>query len=142
MAPIVTIDPEVSRYPILDEAGLYGSGMQHEADVELTRFEWPAAERLPAFDRENERGPYAYFGFVVTSETKGKVFYDHWEPIGKNSGSKAPQIMLDLGVTTSDNPSFDSETVAPRKVAAIEVTAPRKGDDGRMFNGRLVRVIG
>lgn len=140
--PIVQIDPDISKYPILDEPGLYGPGLQHHADVELARFEWPATERLPAFDKEGARGPYAYFGFVVTSPEKGKVFYDHWEPISANSGSKAMTIMLDLGVITSDNLSFDSDSVAPRKVAGLEVAAPRKGDDGRMFNGRLVRVIG
>lgn len=140
--PIVTIDPSISEYPVLDQPGLYGHGLQHEADVELSKFEWPAVDKLPAFDKENARGPYAYFGFVVTSPEKGKVFYDHWEPISAKSGSKAMQILLDMGVVTSDNLSFDNEQVAPRKVAGLEVLAPRKGDDGRLFNGKFVRVIG
>ena len=139
---IVQIDPEASRYPVLDEAGLYGHGLTHEADVELSRFEWPAAERMPAYDKDGKKGPYAYFGFVVNSPTKGKVFVDHWEPIAANSGSKAQQLLLDLGVITGDSLQFDDSTVAPRKLAGIEMGDPRKGNDGRLFSGRVLRVIG
>lgn len=140
--PIVIIDPESERYPVLDEAGLYGHGLTHEADVELARFEWPASERMPAFDREGKRGPYAYFGFTVVSPDKGKVFVDHWEPIGKGTGSRARKLLIDLGVVADGVFEFDAAQVAPRKVAGFEVGDPRKSDDGRLFTGRLLRVIG
>ena len=144
--PIVQIDPTASNYPIIDEAGLYGPGLQHEADTELAAYERETADtklsRYPAYDLEGKRGPYAYFKFTITQPAKGKNFVDHWETIGPNTGSKEEQMLLDMGVISAKGESFDSDAVAPRKIAGLEIGAPRLSRDGRLFTGKVIKVIG
>ena len=137
---VVTINPDASKRPVLENAGVYGPGMEHEADVRLDTFECPA-DRMPGYDRDGERGPYAYFSFRVITEQTGMIFFNHWEPIGSFTGSKLTQMLegLGVGIEGDGNGSlqFDSEGVAPRDVAGIQVSAARNG-----YNGRLIQVIG
>lgn len=137
---LVQMDPKAESRPHLPQAGLYGCG-KGGFEVELTRFEHPAEERLPAYDKEGERGPYAYFGFQCKGDS-GLVFYDHWEPIGPGTGSREPTWLRNLGVEVSDALEFDPDTVAGRG-CIIEVKDPRKDkNSGRIYNGNLVQVIG
>lgn len=137
---IVTINPDASKRPVLEHAGIYGPGMEHEAEVTLDQFECPA-ERMPGYDRDGERGPYAYLGFKVITEATGMIFFNVWEPISDFSGSKLVQHLTALGVATEDDGNgavtFDADTVAGTPVAGIQVTASRNG-----YNGRLVQIIG
>jgi hypothetical protein len=143
---IVSFSKNIEQRPILDQAGQYGQGLQHEADVELARFECPAEDRLPAFDRDNERGPYAYFGITVTRPDGTKVFYDHWEEVGEGTGSRLREHLANAGAPISegeDDFNFDPADVAPRKLGGIEVKDPRSNKEGtRLFSGGLVRIIG
>ena len=137
---LVQMDPKAESRPILPQAGLYGAG-KGGFDVELTRFEHPAQERMPAYDREGEDGPYAYFGFVCKSDNE-LVFYDHWEKIGPSTGSREATWLRNLGVEVTDDQQFDPETVAGRK-AILEVKDPRESSkDGKVYNGNLVQIIG
>jgi len=136
---LVQLDPRASQRAVLPIAGHYGAG-KGGFEVELAHFECPAADRLPAYDKEGERGPYAYFGFECRSPEVGVIFYDHWEEIGPNTGSKAQQWLSNLGVSFDDQGRFDPDSVAGMK-CIIEVTDPRESN-GKTYNGRLRDVVG
>jgi len=139
---IVKIDKRASSYPVLEHGGMYGPGLQHEADVELTQFECPA-EKMPAYDRDGERGPYAYFGLVVITSDGERVFVDHWESIAPGSGSKALVHLKNAGVAVSEDGEFDDSDVAPRKLGGIQVADARPSKDGsRLYNGKLLAIVG
>ena len=156
----VQIDPAIEQRAILPVAGKYGHGHDVECDCELSRFEWPAKERMPAFDREGNDGPYAYFGMrltlgagVIPDFEGGVIYYDHWEPIRPGSGSRARKWLVNLGVEGAAEGDFEDSTVAPRK-CAIDVGEPRKEyekdangkkttvETGRVFSGYIRNVIG
>jgi hypothetical protein len=138
---LVKMDPKAESRPHLPTAGLYGLG-KGDFDVKLTRFEHPAEERMPAYDREGEKGPYAYFGFECRSDEQGLVFYDHWEPIGPGTGSRESTWLNNLGVDVTPNGEFDDSTVAGRE-CIIQVKDPREDKKtGRIYNGNLQQIIG
>ena len=137
---IVQIDPQAESFPHLPNAGLYGAG-KGGFEVELTGFEHPAEEKMPAYDKDGERGPYAYFGFVCKGQD-GIVFYDHWEPIGPGTGSREVKWLRNIGVEVTENLEFDTSTVTSRKVI-IQVKDPRTdAKTGKVYNGNLVNIIG
>jgi len=137
---LVKLDPKAENRPHLPTAGEYGAG-KNGFDVELTKFECPAEDRLPPWDQDGERGPYAYFGFQAKSDEAGIVFYDHWEEIGANTGSRTEKWVRQLGVEV-ENHTFDPADVAPRKVI-IEVADPKDSKEGdRTYSGRLKNVVG
>ncbi len=136
---LVQMDPKAESRPILPSAGFYGAG-KGGFEVELTRFEHPAEDQMPAYDKDGEKGPYAYFGFQCKSEEQGLVFYDHWEQIGPGTGSREATWLRNLGVEVTDDLQFDPDSVAGRK-AIIEVKDPRSSN-GRSYNGNLVQIIG
>jgi hypothetical protein len=131
------LDPKAAMRPILPTAGQYGGGLNN-TDVELTRFECPAEDRLPAYDPEGTEGPYAYFGFQATGD-HGLIFLDHWEPIGPGTGSRVERWLEQIGVTIVDH-EFDPSEVAGRKVV-VEVNDPRTAKDGRVYTGNLKNVV-
>jgi hypothetical protein len=137
---LVQLDPRASNRPILPTAGHYGSG-KGDFDVELTRFEHPAEERMPAWDPEGERGTYTYFGFQCRNvKDNSVIFYDHWEPADPGSGSRTAKWLSQCKVDITPDLQFDPDTVPGRQVI-IEVADPRKTDDGREFSGRLKNVM-
>ncbi|TFH66182.1 MAG: hypothetical protein E4G90_04880 [Gemmatimonadales bacterium] len=136
---LVQLDPRAAHRAVLPTAGHYGEG-KGGFDVVLARFECPASERLPAYDKEGDRGPYAYFGFECRSSEVGVIFYDHWEEIGANTGSKAPQWHANLGVDFDEQGRFDPDSV-PGTKCMNEVADPRESN-GKLYNGRLRDVIG
>jgi len=143
---IVNIDPTVLERPVCQE-GVYGSGLQHEADVELTGHENPAEEKLPAYDPEGLRGPYAYFGFKVRTGEGQLIFVDEWVDVKVGSGPKIREMLIQAGVELADDGNggfqYDTDSVAPRKVNGIEMAAPRPSKTtGTMFNGRVKAIIG
>jgi hypothetical protein len=143
---IVNIDPRVLERPVLAE-GQYGQGLQHEADVELTGFEFPAVENLPAYDPVGARGPYAYFGFKVVKADGKTLWPEEWVEIGEGSGRKIQDFLSAAGVDLTDDGkggfNFDNTSVAPRKVNGIQMAAPRASKTtGTMFNGKVMAIIG
>jgi hypothetical protein len=138
---LVQLDPRASDRPILPTAGLYGEG-KNGFDVELTRFEHPAEDRLPPWDQDGENGPYTYYGFQCKSrEDHSIVFYDHWEEAGAGTGSRTAKWLLQVGVEMTEDLQFDPDSVEGRPVI-IEVADPKKREDGRKFSGRLKNIIG
>ena len=143
---IVNIDPTVLERPVLKE-GVYGPGLQHEAEVELSGHECPAEEKLPAYDPEGERGPYAYFGFQVRTSDGKLHFIDEWVQISVGSGRKIQEMLTQAGVDLADDGKggfdYDTGSVAPRPVNGIQMAAPRASKTtGTMFNGKVVAIIG
>ena len=143
---IVNIDPKVLERPVLAE-GQYGPGLQFNADVELTGFECPAEEKLPAYDPDGARGPYAYFGFKVAKADGKTLWPEEWVEIGEGSGRKIQDFLAAAGVELTDDGNggfrFATEDVAPRKLNGIQMAAPRASKTtGTMFNGKVVAIIG
>ena len=143
---IVHIDPTVLEYPVLQE-GIYGPGLDNEADVELSGFECPAEEKMPAYDPEGERGPYAFFGFKVKT-AEGKLFFvDHWTKIGTGSGPEVSNFLECAKVDKAEDGQggfdFDTSDVAPRKVNGVQMAAPTTSKNtGAKYNGRVKAIIG
>ena len=138
----VQIDPRSADRPVLPTAGEYGAG-KNGFDVILSRFECPAEERACPWDREDEEGPYAYFGFMCKGQTpdgnKLVIFLDHWEKIAESTGSKALRWLRQVGVSVSEDGIFDPGDVTGREVI-ITVSDPRTGKDGSIRNGFLNNV--
>jgi hypothetical protein len=142
------IAPDAKDYPVL-EAGFYGNGLDHEAEVTLTEFTVPGMADFenPRFDPEGERGPYANLKLkVYVNENSTIYFVDHVEPFGSNSGSKLVTFLEAMGVETWEDPDgqieYDESTVAPRKLAGVELSAPTTSKKtGRKYNGKVRQVI-
>jgi len=137
---LVKLDPRASDRPILPTGGLYGAG-KNGFDVELSKFESPAEDRLPPWDQDGNEGPYSYFGFQCRAEDNSIVFYDHWEQDAPGSGSRTARWLAQAGVDITEDLEFDPDDVPGRKVI-IEVADPKSRDDGRTFSGRLRNVVG
>ena len=117
---------------------------------ELMEFESPKAEsgsemldRMPAFDREGERGPYYRFNFQLTLAEGGKRFVTEWV----DSSRKLKAWLQALGVPLQEQGdafAFDDEDVAPRKVGGLDIKPPRqdKNDPSRFYTGGVRQVIG
>ena len=140
---IVEIKPgDMKQFTVL-EGGQYGSGLQHEADVELTKFQFPATEKnLPGYDKEGKEGPHAYF-LVRTVLPNGK---DALSRCHIDNMDKLKLALAAIGVEVADTPdggiAFDGDDVAPRKLGGVEVKDAREGKDGVMYNGDVIRFLG
>ena len=146
---IVNIDPSVLERPVLKE-GTYGPGLQFEAEVDFTGFEYPAEEKLPAYDPEGTRGPYAYFGFRVKPEDGKLYFIDEWVDCSRGSGRRIQDFLTAAGAAMQDDGhggfNFDPEAVRgelPKPVSGLQMAAPRTSKTtGTQFNGKVMAIIG
>lgn len=138
---LARIDPKSELRPHLPTAGEYGAG-KNGCDCKVSAFEYPAEEMLPGYDREGERGPYAYFGFQVRGADLpgGVVFHNEWQEVAEGTGSKALGWLKNLGVSVSEDGEFDPDDVVGRE-CIIEVGDPKESN-GRIFTGRLRQVFG
>ena len=135
---MINIGPNQGARPVLD-AGMYGSGLENEAEVSL--FDFEAGCDPPGWDKEGKEGPYFKFSFRVV-DPEGTTYFPNCTV---NFGKKVKTMLADAGVTVTENPDggfvFDESEVAPRPVGGIEVKAPSVTDDGT-FPGKVLRVIG
>jgi hypothetical protein len=134
---------DMKRFTTLP-GGQFGPGLQYDADVELTQFQYPAAEKnLPGYDRSNERGPYGFFLFRITlPDGDSALVRMHTDNLDKMravlTGAGVEIAVHDDGVGFG----FDPDQVAPRKVGGVEIKEPREGNDGNTYTGDVIRVIG
>lgn len=140
---IVNIKPVAEDRPVL-EGGQYGPGLQNDAHVELTAFEFPdengMLDRMPAYDRDGEKGPYVRFNVRVDLANGGGTrFVEEW----RTFTNRLKNDLRNCGVEVQDKPDgsfdFDPQQVAPRELGGIEVKAPRqsKQDPDRRFPGGI-----
>ena len=142
---IIEISTEEAQRPYL-MGGEYGSGLTHEADVELWKFEYPAVERTCPFTKERawkdedpENRHHAYFGITVVTPNGDKHYLDIWK-----RGSQLKKTLLQCGVVPTSLPGggfqFDSEDVAPRKLGGVRMGDPREFE-GEMRNGFVNAIL-
>lgn len=133
------LDPSSSARPFL-VAGEYGPSRTFEADCEISKFQIPAEEN-PRYDKEGERGPYAFFEIKVRSEDRGFVTIFHHESIKENSGSRVLPWLRDLGLATDDGNIPDVDAVPGTKVVVV-VGDPRKDQNQEdvYYTGKLMRI--
>lgn len=151
MGEMISI-PTSSRRRPLPEGGIYGPGLQVEADVELYSLE--PAEQPPGYDKAGEFSPYWEFTFRIMPADGPQYFVRDKVSFAAGSGSKAIPWLEAAGVPfeTSVDPdgnecfNFDKDAAAPRKIGGIEMGSPREwvGDDNvkRQAHGRILQVIG
>ena len=133
----VTVTKEESTRKVL-EGGVYGQGLDHEADVELVTFEWPA-ETNPGFDKDGKQGPWALFVARVVDAEGNQHF-----PKKYVAGPGLARTLTAIGVAFESRAEggfdFDDEDVAGRKIRGIEVKAPREYND-TMYTGDISAFI-
>ncbi len=141
--PIVNIQPSDMREFVTLEGGQYGSGLANDCDVELTTFEFPATGRnLPGYDKEGKKGPHAFFLVRVVLPTgQDTLVRCHIDNMKKLKVALVA-VGVEVAASGSDGIAFDTEDVAPRKLAGVEVKDPREGPNGTMYNGDVIRFIG
>ena len=140
----VTIKPKAENRPVL-EGGQYGPGLQNDAKVELTEFEAPdengMLERMPAYDRDGERGPYCRFNVKV--EYNGSTFFvTDWREFTNRLKNDLRNCGVDVIDQTDGTFTFDDAQVAPgggRELGGIDLKAPRqaKDDPERRYPGGI-----
>lgn len=145
----VTYNPESAKRAFLPNAGTYGPGCEHEADV--TIFEVALAEPgsldAPFDDKECEKDSYTVWQFQVVHQ--GVVLFARSRAQANtlpNMGSKNIPWLNNLGVVpTGDEdgyPRYDLSKLSGIK-CAIRVAAPRqnKKDPTEWFTGAVIDVF-
>jgi hypothetical protein len=150
----VTIPVDAGEYPV-PEAGLYGPGLQWEADLELYKVEKRGEN--PGFDKEGTRAPwYRYTWRIMPAD--GPYYYVREDlSHASKSGSQALERLKIVGCPMEEiiDPDtgkqvmrFNLNEAAPRKFqGGIEMAGPkpytnkRTGKEG-MDHGRILRVFG
>jgi hypothetical protein len=149
------VNPRNEPAPYIEEAGTYGSGLAHEADVELIEFEAPdengKLERMPAYDREGKNNVYFRFNFKLVLANGQTRFLTHWA-----TPRTLRQCLVDCGVEVTDNPDgdfdFEAGSVAPTKIGGLDIGPPRAGKfpkshpqagepNGRWYTGDLNGIV-
>jgi len=122
--------------------GQYGPGLPNDADVEVIGFDYPAEGRnLPAYDRENKEGPYAYFLIRITLPDGQSTLVNHVTNDLNTFGKLLTAMGVEVAQTPEGGIAFDSDDVAPRKLGGIELKEPREAKDGNTYTGNVVRFI-
>lgn len=120
------------------EGGLYGEGLDHEATVELVGFEYPST-KLPGWDKDGAKGPWALFTVKVTRQDGERAFFDKFvEPI------MLAKYLVSVGVepefTGDGGFTFESDEVAGRKLVGVEIKPPREWN-GKLYNGDIKQFL-
>ncbi len=140
---LVSMDPSASNWPYLT-AGKYGPGMDHEAECEITEYEFPALE-APRFAPEDPPESWAKMRIKVRVEggISTVLFVDI--PIGPNSGSRLGDWLTALGINVSDDGTFAHDPDhLPGTKCAVEVGDPRKdkNDPKKFYTGNVRGLFG
>lgn len=139
---LVSIDPAASNRPYL-LGGTYGPNLQHDADCEITEYEFPALEP-PRFAPEDSPNNWAKMQIKVrvTGGITTVLFVDI--NIEANSGCRLGEWLTAIGIDC-DGEGFthDPDTV-PGTKCAVEIGDPRpaKNDPNRMYSGRVRNLYG
>jgi hypothetical protein len=141
---IVRINPKSKDYALLQAGGKYGPGAEHSAEVVCREFKGQVDPGDgPGYDPQCDRNQYCKFVFAVDSVEYGQVFVRDWQPLEANSGSRALEYLVNLGVPVDDEGNFDDEYVVGSK-CVLEVGDPveSKKTPGRWFTGNVKGVYG
>jgi len=141
---IVELHPDAQKRAFL-HSGLYGPGMNHPAECEVTDYQFPADE-TPGWDKENKENveDWAFIRIQIRSEEFGLVNVFHHEPISANSGSRLGNWLNALGVPVEgDTFRHDTDQVVGCK-CGVEMGDPRqdKNDAEKFYTGKLLQVFG
>ena len=141
---VVEFHPDAQKRPYL-RGGQYGPGMPHQAECEVTDYQFPADE-TPGWDVENKENveDWAFIRIRVNSDEFGMITIFHHEPISADSGSKLGNWLVGMGIPVEGETfRHDADLVVGTK-CGIEVGDPRqdKNDAEKFYTGRLLQVFG
>lgn len=158
---MIQYDPDESgQGPYLKVGGKYGMGMEHPADITVSRFV-PVRDEdgMPQFmlDEINNavtagqpRPRWARVGYAVVSEEFGKCFVDedlrHGRQLNERLTTLGIQQQVEETTDSEGKPrrvaTFSTGTIVGTKVGCIEVLDPKKSANGKWYTGRVKQVVG
>jgi len=138
----VQLHPDAEKRTYL-RAGQYGPGLPHEAECEVTDYQFPADEP-PRYRPDDPAENWAFIRIRVNSVEFGSGVIFHHEPIAEYSGSKLGPWLVAMGVPCDGvGYEHDTDQVVGRQVA-VEVGDPRedKKEAGKFYTGNLLQIFG
>lgn len=150
MSPHVSYNPEAANRAFLPQAGTYGPGCEHEADVTIysVKVAEPDSPDAPFDDKKCEKDSYTVWNFQVVYD--GKVVFARSRAQANtmpNSGSKNLAWFANLGLQPTESPDgtlgFDLDKLTGLK-CRIKVGKPRqnKEDASIWYTGAVSDVFG
>ena len=109
---IFSFDPTEMNKPLrpfFDKAGTWGPGCDHDAECEITGYEFPAGKN-PPYDPNGEQGETALFVIRCTRQGEANINADWWVP-----QNKAKAVLQALNVHVEDNGDHDSDAIVGLK---------------------------
>lgn len=143
MSDIFQFDPDAGKFPYLDRGGKYGPAGLAEivAEVEVSDFtpfiEQGSEREGPGWDRNCDRGAYCKFTFKVKPEGGEVCYVDAWQPLWKNSRSRAGLWLDALNIPKDGSGNYQVTSLVgtkcmlelgPPYVPADPDKAPRSGN--------------
>jgi hypothetical protein len=142
--PKIMYNPEAANRPFLPNAGIYGSGCDHEADVTVysVKLAEPGSMEAPFDDKDCRNDTYTVWTFQVAYEGNMVFARSRAQANTKpNSGSKNIAWIENLGFQVTDE--FDTDLLVGRK-CRVKIAKPRqdKEDPTVWYTGSVVDVYG
>ena len=147
----ISYNPKSQDRPYLPHPGIYGTGQEHEADVQLfsVTLAEPGKPDAPFDDKECKLDSYSVWTFRVVYDNKVLFVKSRAQANTlPNMGSKNLPWMNNLGIQPSGEdeqgyPTYDLDKASGIK-CAIKVTKPRddKNDPTLKYSGSVVEVYG
>jgi hypothetical protein len=140
--PQVQLHPDAEKRTYL-RPGQYGPGLAHQAECEVTDYQFPADEP-PRYRPDDPAENWCHIRIRVNSEEYGNATIFHHEPISDHSGSKLGPWLVAMGVPCEGaGYAHDTDQVVGRSVA-VEVGDVRedKNEAGKYYTGNLLQVFG
>jgi hypothetical protein len=115
------------------EAGMHGSGHEHEADCEIQDYAALCTvgdRNTPPWDRNLDQDrAYGYIKIQVRPVEGPIAYAEAWPEVGPGSGNRLWKWLENIGVPVAEDGSHDDEAPIGMK-CAIECGTPYVGKDG------------
>ena len=134
---LVQIDPEASEYSYL-KGGIYGPGLDLEAKCVISKWQHPREDDLPGdWGKFEGKTPadFCSFQIKVFSQSDGLCTIFHDESIGKQTGSRIQRWLTALGISMSDDGTYDTDDLEGLE-CIVEVGDPYQSGDGAKNPGQ------